>query len=133
MNESNRRFEENPVGHYEQLPLSEYAIALEFYLQIDGKKNGTFFVKYMTFEFQIFLVDLFYMKTCSFRGARPNLTHQKGLFCLSEPEIRYGMIQCQQKDLFVLFSIETNYYCSSSTTKLRTSRTIFTGTKTSIR
>ena len=49
-----RRFEGNPTGHYEQLPLNEYAIALEFYLQIDGKKNSTFFVKHMTFEFHIF-------------------------------------------------------------------------------
>lgn len=34
-----RRFEKHPTGHYEQLPLSEYAIALEFYLQMDGKKT----------------------------------------------------------------------------------------------
>jgi len=31
------RFQKNPLGHYEQLPMNEYAIALEFYLQIDGK------------------------------------------------------------------------------------------------
>ena len=35
-----RRFQTNPAGHYEQLPLSEYAVALEFYLQIDGKKES---------------------------------------------------------------------------------------------
>jgi hypothetical protein len=36
------------------------------------------------------------MKTCSFRGARPNLSHHQGLFCLNEPEIRYGMTSCHQ-------------------------------------
>ncbi|CAF4999883.1 unnamed protein product, partial [Rotaria sp. Silwood1] len=51
----------------------EYPIALEFYLQFD--------------------VDLFYMKTCSFRHARPRTMHE-GLFCLQEPEARYELTAC---------------------------------------
>jgi hypothetical protein len=31
------RFHRNPLGHYEQLPINEYGVALEFYLQIDGR------------------------------------------------------------------------------------------------
>lgn len=42
------------------------------------------------------LVELFYMKTCSFRGAQPNRSsHQQGLFSVNEPEIRYGMVACR--------------------------------------
>ncbi|CAF3837935.1 unnamed protein product [Rotaria sp. Silwood1] len=52
----------------------QMAMALEFYLQID--------------------VDLFYMKTCSFRGAEPRSNIQ-GLFCGSdEPQARYALIPC---------------------------------------
>ncbi|CAF4696417.1 unnamed protein product, partial [Rotaria sp. Silwood2] len=48
----------------------QMALALEFYLQID--------------------VDVFYMKTCSFRGAQPQ-SDIKGLFCSGdEPRARYG-------------------------------------------
>ncbi|CAF1406327.1 unnamed protein product [Rotaria sordida] len=53
----------------------QMAIALEFYLQID--------------------VDLFYMKTCSFRGAQPR-SDVEGLFCSKdEPQANYSMIPCQ--------------------------------------
>jgi hypothetical protein len=48
---------------------------LEFFLQID--------------------IDLFYMKTCSFRGAKPRAAHE-GIFCLTIPEIRYVMKPCNR-------------------------------------
>ncbi|CAF4150666.1 unnamed protein product [Rotaria sp. Silwood2] len=51
----------------------EYPIALEFFLQFD--------------------VNMFYMKTCSFRHARPR-TLNEGLFCLQEPEARYELVAC---------------------------------------
>ena len=42
----------------------------------------------------IILVDIFYMKTCSFRGAEPRSVIE-GLFCgKDEPEARYTMIAC---------------------------------------
>ncbi|CAF1659763.1 unnamed protein product [Rotaria magnacalcarata] len=64
--------------HQEYLHDDEYSMALEFYLQIDK--------------------DLFYMKTCSYRGAQPihdNL--HKGIFCSNEPQTRYGIIPCHQR------------------------------------
>ena len=40
------------------------------------------------------VVDMFYMKTCSFRGAEPRCLIE-GLFCASEqPEAKYGMVAC---------------------------------------
>ncbi len=38
------------------------------------------------------------MKTCSFRGARPlsSSSSKHGLFCLEEPQVRYGMTSCHQ-------------------------------------
>ncbi|CAF4171123.1 unnamed protein product, partial [Rotaria sordida] len=52
----------------------QITIALEFYLQID--------------------VDLFYMKTCSFRGAQPP-SNIEGLFCgRDEPQARYSLVPC---------------------------------------
>ena len=46
-----------------------------------------------------FSVDIFYMKTCSFRGADPSRFNIIGLFCdQDEPEVRYTMVPCG--DLF---------------------------------
>lgn len=53
----------------------EYSIALEFFLQID--------------------IHLFYMKTCSYRGAVP-VSNEISLVCQYEPQIRYGMSRCNQ-------------------------------------
>ena len=39
------------------------------------------------------LVHMFYMKTCSFRFARPRSLHE-GLFCLQTPEARYELVAC---------------------------------------
>lgn len=51
----------------------EYPLALEFYLQFD--------------------INLFYMKTCSFRFARPR-SFNEGLFCAQTPEARYELATC---------------------------------------
>lgn len=55
------------------VPENEYPFLLEFFLQFD--------------------LHLFYMKTCSFRFARPR-TLQEGLFCVREPEARYDLSAC---------------------------------------
>jgi hypothetical protein len=61
--------------HKAYLDENEYSMALEFYLQID--------------------INLFYMKTCSYREAVP-VSSENGLFCTNEPQIRYGMIPCNR-------------------------------------
>ena len=69
----------------------EYPSLLEFYLQMD--------------------VDLFYMKTCSFRKAQLR-SEQEGLFCIEIPECRYTMTPCGHCDLCQQssLSIEFNRY-----------------------
>ncbi|CAF4588994.1 unnamed protein product, partial [Rotaria magnacalcarata] len=52
---------------------NEYPLLLKFFLQFD--------------------INLFYMKTCTFRYARPR-TLDEGLFCLREPETRYELASC---------------------------------------
>ena len=64
----NLRAEDAAVVEEKELPC-----LLEFFLQFDP--------------------HLFYMKTCSFRFARPR-TLQEGLFCLREPEARYDFTAC---------------------------------------
>jgi len=54
---------------------NEYSIALEIFLQID--------------------INLFYMKTCSYREAVP-VSNETSLFCMNEPQVRYGMTQCNR-------------------------------------
>ncbi|CAF4286459.1 unnamed protein product, partial [Adineta steineri] len=59
------------------LPIHEYAVALEFFLQIDR--------------------SIFFMKTCSFRGSGIHLSpHFHGIFSLIEPYGNYGMTACQK-------------------------------------
>lgn len=53
----------------------ENAVALEFYLQMDQ--------------------ELFFMKTCGFRGALPPLNEQT-IFCLNEPQARYSLTRCNR-------------------------------------
>ncbi|CAF1320107.1 unnamed protein product [Adineta steineri] len=60
-------------NHTLQLDENEYPIALEFYLQFD--------------------INMFYMKTCELRYARPR-TMNEGLFCIEEPEARYELSEC---------------------------------------
>ncbi|CAF1203466.1 unnamed protein product [Adineta steineri] len=57
-------------NHTLQLDENEYPIALEFYLQFD--------------------INMFYMKTCELRYARPR-TMNEGLFCIEEPEASYEL------------------------------------------
>jgi hypothetical protein len=37
------------------------------------------------------------MKTCNFRGAKPPSHPAHGLFCIDEPQARYGMTPCHKK------------------------------------
>ena len=74
----------------------EYPLALEFYLQFDSMYTNSFFLTRsfcMVSFILIFLVNMFYMKTCSFRYARPR-TLNEGLFCIQEPEARYELAAC---------------------------------------
>ncbi|CAF2835561.1 unnamed protein product [Rotaria sp. Silwood2] len=67
---ANKRMEDTFYLHDHELPQ-----LLEFYLQMD--------------------VDLFYMKTCSFRKAQPR-SDTEGIFCATTPECRYKMTACGQ-------------------------------------
>jgi hypothetical protein len=97
------RFETYPIPSFQQLPMSEYAMALEFYLQIDGKFSLFVFHRNHTI-FLCTLVELFYMKTCSFRGARPPDRH--GLFCMNETgEHCHGMTSCRQQNCHFCFPL----------------------------
>jgi hypothetical protein len=80
----------------EQFELNEKQkkYALEFYLQIDGRQ---FYYKKMIHS-TIYLADLFFMKTCSFRNAKPRST-KEGLFCIDEPDIRYSVSACNNCSL----------------------------------
>ena len=48
------------------------------------------------------------MKTCSFRGARPDRSIQQhhGLFCYHEPKACYGMIQCRRRTCHFCFPLK---------------------------
>lgn len=70
---ANKRLEDTFYLHDCELPQ-----LLEFYLQMD--------------------VDLFYMKTCSFRNAQPR-SKIEGIFCSKIPECHYKMTPCGQCSL----------------------------------
>ena len=85
-----RRFQERHRDN--KLHISDFAVALEFYLQIDGRSLSLLcWWRYSLIVSCI--VDMFYMKTCSFRDAQPRSVDE-GLFCRSEPEARYAMTDC---------------------------------------
>ncbi|CAF1164515.1 unnamed protein product [Adineta ricciae] len=63
--------------HFE-LNTKQKNYAVEFYLQMD--------------------VDLFFMKTCSYRSATVRSDHE-GLYCMDEPEARYGLLPCNKCSL----------------------------------
>ena len=44
-------------------------------------------------SFSLFVVDMFYMKTCNFRRAQPS---QEGIFCFNEPQAHYGLQPCNK-------------------------------------
>lgn len=53
---------------------------------------------YIQYDNFLIVVDLFFMKTCSFRGAQPRYS-DNGIFCGSdEPEARYTMTPCQDEE-----------------------------------
>ncbi|CAF1670697.1 unnamed protein product [Adineta ricciae] len=66
---------QNSMKYHFNLQENEFAQLLEFYLQID--------------------VDLFYMKTCSFRSAQPR-SKEEGLFCSNVPDCHYTMERCNK-------------------------------------
>ena len=66
------------AGNKLYLNETEYAPLLEFYLQMD--------------------IDMFYMRTCSFRDARPR-SNTEGLFCSKAPEGQYTMQPCGRCNL----------------------------------
>ena len=85
----------NQLGNSYELSIEEWFIALEFYLQMDGKR--LLFKSIFLFNIYFFiLVSCFYMKTCTFRKAKPRLQYE-GIFGSRQPEARYGMKQCQDK------------------------------------
>ncbi|CAF1346280.1 unnamed protein product [Rotaria sordida] len=59
-----------------ELSMEEWFIVLEFYLQMD--------------------VSCFYMKTCTFRNAKPFWDYI-GIFSYGKPKAQYGMKQCKDK------------------------------------
>ena len=73
--------------------IEELPLALEFYLQIDGRRylllNDNSDIARLHS-----LVDLFYLKTCSFRGAIPV---EESIFCAKTPEICYSISACQER------------------------------------
>ena len=53
-----------------------------------------------------FIVDLFYMKTCHFRGAQPRLfgpnkDESEGILCQAKPVPHYGMKPCRRELCFL--------------------------------
>ncbi|CAF1392821.1 unnamed protein product [Adineta steineri] len=67
-----------------RLPIEEYPIALEFFLQID--------------------LNLFFMKTCSFRGAiARNSIIFDGIFCIQQPYATYSMTACRKSNCHFCF------------------------------
>jgi hypothetical protein len=71
----------NRIHHFstsfnqEYLNEDEYSNALEFFLQLD--------------------INLFYLKTCSYRQAVP-VFNESSIFCMNEPQVRYGMTRCSR-------------------------------------
>ncbi|CAF1431374.1 unnamed protein product [Adineta steineri] len=70
----------------DELRIVEHALAMEFYLQIDD--------------------ELFFMKTCSFRNAKPSLYNHHGIFCIDEPKALYGLEPCEQVTCRFCFPIQ---------------------------
>ncbi|CAF1435936.1 unnamed protein product [Adineta steineri] len=75
----------NTLGMIE-LRIVELALAMEFYLQIDD--------------------ELFFMKTCCFRNAKPTLYNHHGIFSIDEPKALYGLKPCEQVTCRFCFPIK---------------------------
>ena len=96
------------VGEAALASIDELPMALEFYLQIDGKIEDHQNITYLFF----ILVDLFFMKTCTFRESQPRRlirqnNEQEGLLCEIEPRARYGMMSCGNRQCFLCQSIKS--------------------------
>jgi hypothetical protein len=85
----------------EQFELSDKQkkYAFEFYLQIDGMCISYRFYS-QDLNIPTLLVDLFFMKTCSFGNAQPRSIHE-GLFCINQPDLRYSLSPCNNCPLCV--------------------------------
>ena len=90
MDEQMRLFKLRP-SDVQLIHESEYPLALEFFLQFDGR--APHLTMGSSHSRRCLLVNLFYLKTCSFRFARPR-TMSEGLFCAQEPEARYELASC---------------------------------------
>jgi hypothetical protein len=75
--------------------------AFEFYTQIDGMYSCSN-TDDLIYSLNI-LAHLFFMKTCSFRNALPR-SEDEGLFCIDEPDSRYGLSPCNNCSLCVPLS-----------------------------
>ena len=69
--------------------------ALEFYLQMDGEIKCDYSIESLL---SLISVDLFFMKTCSYRSAKPR-SDDEGLYCINEPEARYSLLPCNDCSL----------------------------------
>jgi len=63
------------------LPSNLMAVALEFFLQMDG--NCDCFRLSLSSEVIVYDSGCFFMKTCSYRGAEPR-SSSEGLFCVDD-------------------------------------------------
>jgi hypothetical protein len=100
------------IASFQELPL-----ALEFFLQIDGKLCIHDHRRSLSLFVCLLLVDLFFMKTCRFGGAQPrpsftdiNNNNKKkkdssyeteGILCQYPPTATYGMKPCYLEDCFL--------------------------------
>jgi hypothetical protein len=60
---------------------------------------------YLYIDF-LFVFDIFFVKTCHFRGAHPRLfgrnnDESEGILCEAQPMTRYGMIPCYDRHCFL--------------------------------
>ena len=60
----------------------------------------------MNLHFIFALVDIFFMKTCHFRGASPRLVGEnndepEGIICQLKPIAQYGMVSCYDRHCFL--------------------------------
>ena len=81
--------------------MDELPLALEFFLQIDGERT---LIETGSFDNQPIvvlhiIVDVFFMKTCRFRGSKPRRFGEsdEGILCEEEPIAQYSLKPCEDK------------------------------------
>ena len=65
----------------------------------------------------LLIVDLFFLKTCSFNGVKPRLfdnRFREGLFCLDTPEAQFSIIPCNKQQCLCCHSPCPRYYTTDS-------------------